>query len=155
MSLNYKRTIDELKQRINEMRTDLFSLRYNTEEMKTRYMDIFDASHHLFNAIIANKMDMNMLNLMLNKLGQKMSSIKEEDADNVDREMGKILADKYLYPTIGKQPALSKEKENELIKKVKEENAKSEEKLTKLNSGEMTQEEFHKGKTRIQELDLN
>lgn len=148
MSLNYQGTIEQFKQRINEMRIDLFSLRYNTEQMKEKYSDIFDASHHLFNAIIANKMDMNMLNLMLNKLGQKMTAT-EQEADNVDREMGKILADKYLYPTIGKQPALSKERENELIRKVQEENAKSEEKLEKLNSGEITQEEFYKNKKRL------
>lgn len=154
MSINYQGTIDLLKQRITEMRTDLFSLRYNTEQMKEKYTDIFNASHHLFNAIIANKMDMNMLNLMLNKLDQKMAS-NEEQADNVDREMGKILADKYLYPTIGKQPALSKEKENELIRKVKEENAKSEEKLEKFNSGDITEEEFYQGKTRVKKLDLN
>ena len=149
MSLNYKGTIDELKVRITEMRKDLFSLRYNTEDMKTRYADIFDASPHLFNAIIANKMDMNMLNLMLNKLDQKIKST-EQDADNVDREMGKILADKFLYPTIGKQPEISKERENQLIAKVKEENAKSEEKLEKLNSGEITQQEFNKGKKRLE-----
>lgn len=136
-----------LLDRVKQMRQDLHSLRYNTEQMKEMYKDIFDASHHLFNAIIANKLDMDMLDLMLNKMETKF--VNPQESDNVDREMGKVLAEKYLYPTIGKQPELTKEQEDILIRKVQEENKKSDEKLEKLNAGEITSEQFNENKTKI------
>lgn len=140
------RTTD-LLDRVKLMRKDLNTLKYNTEQMKEMYKDVFDASHHLFNAIVANKLDMSMLELMLNKMETKF--VKPEESDNVDREMGKVLAEKYLYPTIGKQPELTKEQETILIRKVQEENKKSDEKLEKLNAGEISVEEFHENKKKI------
>jgi hypothetical protein len=146
--MNYPGTTHQLKDRVRDMRRDLITLRYTTDQMKENYKDIYNASHHLFNIIIANKIDMNMLDAMLDKLNSKINAIKPEIADQIDRDMGKVLAEKFLYPTIGKQPELTKEQENVLINKVIAENKKADEKLEKLNSGEITKDQFNENKTR-------
>ena len=75
---------------------------------------------HLFDLTVSGKLDAGVLDVMIQHLNKRNSD--EAVNDKVDRVMGKILANKFLYPTIGAQPELTKQQEDELINKVKAEN---------------------------------
>lgn len=115
---------DELLNRIKSMKRDQIMLKMTKADLKVKYVDIYNASSHLFDAMVTNSMDPKMLETMISMLKKKVAAQDEKDSDQADRDMGKILADKYLYPVVGKQPVLSRKQEDLLIEKVKKENEK-------------------------------
>ena len=128
---------DELVSMINSMQSDVTSLRYTRQEIKDKHKNLFDKSMHLFDLIIANKLDTDVLDAMIKQL-KKRQDQNEAINDGIDRDMGKLLANKFLYPTIGVQRELTKEEEDILIRKIQKENEKSKEETIKLNSGGTT-----------------
>lgn len=133
--LRYFKTTDIFLARVQAMSNDIKTLRFSKEQLKERYNDIFKASSHLFDAILSGRMDRSVTNMMVQKL--KKFEKNPEDIDEISKETGRELAKTYLEPIVGKQPVLTKEREDFLINKVKEENKKEAEKLEKVNRGEL------------------
>lgn len=145
--LKHFKSTDHLIQRINELYKDLETLRYSKEQLKQNYKDIFNASTHLFDIILSKKMDKKMMNMMIDSL--RKFEKNPDKLDEISRDTGKKLADEYLYPKIGKQPAMSKAQEDLLISKVNEENRKEQEKIAQVNAGELDPSELTKNSRKL------
>lgn len=145
--LTHFKSTDHLIQRINELYRDLDTLRYSKEQLKDKYKDIFNASSHLFDVILSKKMDKKVMNMMIESL--RKFEKNPDKLDEISRDTGKKLADEYLYPKIGKQPAMSKAQEDLLINKVHEENKKEQEKIDKVNAGEIDASELTKNSRKM------
>lgn len=145
--LKHFKSTDHLIIRINELYLDLETLRYSKDQLKEKYKDIFNASNHLFDIILSKKMDPKMMKMMVDSL--RKFEKNPDKLDEISRDTGKKLADKYLYPKIGKQPAMSKAQEDILINKVYEENRKEQDKIAKVNSGELDASELKKNSRKL------
>ena len=146
--LKHFKSTDHLIERTNELYMDLATLRYSKEQLKEKYKDIFNASTHLFDIIISKKMDQKIMNMMIESL--RKFEKNPDKLDEISRVTGKKLAEEYLYPKIGKQPVMSKEQEDLLIKKVQDENKKEKDLLAKVNSGELDSSELKKNSRKLE-----
>jgi hypothetical protein len=127
----------------------LNTLQFTRDQLKEKYSDIFDKSRHLFDGVIANKLDSHILNVMFSNLKERSKSKDQEE--KTDLKMGKFLFQKY-----GKgieTPKLSEQQEKDLIEKVRKENEAEATRLESFNKGEISEQEFYKNKSKIMASD--
>jgi len=148
-NLRFDGTSKQFMDKVKALRSDLFTMKYNKEELKEKHKDIFDASVHLFEMVISNKCEMKMLEILIENIIKKTQTKDPKQKKIIDIEHGEIFAKKYLYPTIGAQPKMTLEQKLALIDKVEKENEKDKDKIDKLNSGGMTSSEFKGQKIKI------
>lgn len=142
---------DILHKRVLDMQKDLHTLQFTRDQLKERYSDIFDSSRHLFDGIISNKIDNNILDVMMANLKER--SQNKEQQQKTDLKMGKILFQKFGNGI--ETPNLSEQQEKDLIEKVRKENEVEANRLDSFNKGEISQEEFYKNKSKIMASGLN
>jgi hypothetical protein len=99
-----KKLLDERKQWINGKKYKGFNNSKFVEHMKEKYEYLYNASPALFNKLISGFMDdpinYEMLMKMLNLSKDIYKGNKKQE--EVDKGLGKVLADKYVKPVVDK-----------------------------------------------------
>ena len=98
-----------LRQQIKEMREDIINGReLDDEKLKVKYEYLFSKTPSLWYMIKDNEENyMDLLNILLDK-AEAFHGEKEENQEAVlekeHHSVNELLAEKYVYPVVGKKP---------------------------------------------------